>query len=599
MPLETTIVVSPECFPDDPHKIVIGGDFCFQIGGTISQAEEGERSPNDTLVTDNMHPCTSGAYPAFCKTGGPNNTYDAAMYEPDLLDPRQNAYIQMMSSLTQPVPGRNTGWIAWQSPDDPLDRFMIQTVQINSHYVGFIYIPGSATQVAVYDPGANGIELQSPLRIWMNGSQVIFQHRRSFNWTTIYSTGLGSSRYRAQWGTASLDNPMVYPRIFKGAWSAPVACADIIATAPDGGVLTGDGCQRCFSAPLVPDIYRVNFDYPGEDTIECEVQAEELTVYSPDCTTEETFVLVGAQVTIDHNGGPTAELIVSAGVALDAYTWLTPTIPGIYQFKVIAFGNETEWCEVRVENKLEVEGVVEGVFDNVAPGECIEFQINCDDTEAEFICLDYPQNLVGNKFCANGGNEECFGAFTARMIVRACSQEVQFEIRVMPIFPVPAFCGPKPKYFPRPRRKHSTSKQTTKGLCAEYFLHSRNPMLTWKGLEYVGLLYDAEREKCPDGLMIPCGDNPQVPTVGGCPKYLMTAKRLDDFVSFVKDEFGGFAFYCIRSKRMYKNVHFEQISDPTHDNARTGNKRKYDLVYYPCCEDEPNHPGSCSVNPYF
>lgn len=595
----TSMIVKPSCDSDGFIKTFIGNSLCFDISGQIVNPEEPERLPNSTVIFTNM--VRSGN--DFLKSGGIQNAYDSQIQEPLLIDARQNCFVQFFVSSVQPPDGAETGFCGFfglENSSTPFDRFAILTAQRNDHYIAQIYIPGSPNFVVVYDPGANGLELGTQLRIWMNGSQVLFQHKRSGNWVTFYTASLGSGKYKATWGTPNYNFPLKFPTIFKGGSTLPLDCSRVVAVSEDeGGVFSGEGCRRCWQAPLKNGDFPVSFSYPDIDPIECTIRVENLQIYSPDCSDEDVFVIVGETITVNHNGGSSAQLIVSGGIAIDAYTWILPVVPGQYSFKIISNGIETEICYLNVVRRLDVSGVIEGVYDNVAPGEIIEFEANCDD--AVFTSLTHPELLDGNVFRADGGDEDTFGSFESIIKVEGCGQIGYFTIIVMPIYPIPLFCGPKPKMIPIGSPDLDVIRNVTPGKNAEWLINSKIPSITWKGLNYVGLPYilpDDETDPCK--LNLSC-IQPDKPTISGCPRRLMTAKRLDDFVSFVNREFGNFAYLDLRQSppKLYKNVHFEKISDPTSSgNWKTSQRRSYDLIWFPCCDGSDNHSGSCVINDY-
>lgn len=595
----TSMVVNPSCEVDGFIKTFKGNSLCFDISGQIVNPEEPERLPNSTVVLTNM--VRNGNN--FLKSGGLQNTYDANIQEPLLIDPRQNCFVQFYVSNVQPPDGAETGWCGFyglENSSTPFDRFAILTAQRNDHYIAQIYIPGSPNWVAVYDPGANGLELGTELRIWMNGSRVLFQHKRSGNFVTFYTANLGTGKYKATWGTANFNFPLQFPTVFKGGSTLPLDCSRVVAETNEPEIIiSGEGCRRCFEAPNKNGDFPISFSYPDIDPIECTIRVEDLQIYSPDCDDENSFGLIGTYITVNHNGGASAELIVSGGIVIDAYTWLLPVVPGRYSYKVRSNGIETEVCYLNVVRRLDVEGVDEGVFDNVAPGEILEFKANCEG--AVFTSLTHPELLDGNVFRADGGDEDSFGSFESIIKVEGCGQIGYFTVIVMPIYPIPLFCGPKPKTIPIGKPERNVTRNVSTGMNAEWLLHNRIPVITWKGLSYVGLPYilpDKETDPCK--LNLSC-IQPDKPTIAGCSRSLMSAKRLDDFVNFVNEEYGGFAYLDLRESppKLYKNVHFDKISDPTSSGHwKTSQRRSYDLIWFPCCENRENHVGSCVINDY-
>lgn len=591
----TSMSIKPACDTDGFIKTFRGNSLCFDISGQIVIPEESERPPNSTLVLVNMNNGGDGRYH---KSGGVDGQYDARMFEPALIDARQNAFITHVTSLTRPPSGKQTAFMGFFG--EGLDRFSIQTYQVNDHYVATVFIPNSASHVAVYDPGANGLELSSPLRIWMNGNQVLFQHRRSFNWVTFYTASLGTGKYTAHWGTPSYNYPVNYPSIYKSGGTFQLDCLQV-TTETTGGEFSGEGCRRCWQSPNQNGDFPIKFNYPEIDSIECTIRVEDLQIYSPACD-DDTFAIVGTYVTVQHNGGSSARLVVSGGIAIDAYTWLLPVVEGRYSFKVVSGTNDdifTETCFINVVRQLDVEGVDEGVYGNVAPGEIITFIANCED--AVFSSPTHPELLNGNVFKANGGDEDSFGSFKATIKVEGCGQVGYFTIEVMPLFPIPLFCGPKPKTIPVGKPDWNVTRAVTSGQNAEWILHSDTPKITWKGLSYVGLDYIVKNPNDePCKLNISCIETDK-PTISGCSPHLNSAKRLDDFVEFVKEEFGGFAYFDMRSvpPKLYKNVHFDKVSDPSSSHGwKTSQRRSYDLIWFPCCDGSDNHSGSCVINDY-
>lgn len=233
------------------------------------------------------------------------------------------------------------------------------------------------------------------------------------------------------------------------------------------------------------------------------------------------YVLEGVIVDFDTNGGDAGEFNASGGVIISNLRWQAPLGSGVVDF-TYNVGSFTANFRLNVVPKLEVAGVKNGYYPNLAQGD--EIQFSASVAGATYFCPSLPNFVAadGKVVVPYNAEDEFFGSKDVEVIVSGGGQEYKFRVYVEPIFPTPMFCGASPEKWLLKVPDFLPNSLTYDGGSMEVKNRNRFGIFRWE-VNYRNLKIEPQC-LCPDetGFF-------------RCAEKLQTSKRLDAFYLFVTE----------------------------------------------------------------
>jgi hypothetical protein len=273
-----------------------------------------------------------------------------------------------------------------------------------------------------------------------------------------------------------------------------------------------------------------------------------------------TFVVEGETLQFETNGfGGNFE--ATGGTILPNLKWQAGFSTGIVTF-TYTVGNLSANCTLQVVPKLSVDGVIDGIYPDLAQGERAQFVTNCP--EAVFRCLNYPSIITrtGHLIAPTDAFNSVFGEKFCKIQVTGCGQTYNFTVHIQALYPIPRYCGPSPDHWTSPLiPDYLPNTVTMTGGTSQVKNRNKFGVLTWE-IVYQNLLLIA-----PEGCSC---SNPLVHT-DDCLLELETAARLDAFYNLVKYT-NYFTVLDYHTEIVYKYVRLTKYSG-THNLFKTEQTR--------------------------
>lgn len=333
--------------------------------------------------------------------------------------------------------------------------------------------------------------------------------------------------------------------------------------------VAGGGDRYTLTMPSADGVYDFSAIYPGAGAASLSIVVGAITFSAAECGSQQP---AGSRITLNHNGGQTAQIQVSGGVVIPQTSiWILPNNPGIYTAELYLNGVTTgAICTIHVVPLLSIENVNDGFLDGIAPGTAQQLIANLPNTV--FSSPTHPTAVLpSGMFFAAGDENNNFGKADYVVTARNGTQIYEFTIEILPQFP----------RFPAPRKTQPNVpefpliKDNGERGCPDRRTLNLSPVRRWD-LAYEGLLL--RREDNPP-LDSDCADDE---TAGD-----NSSETLDLFWLLVRGGAEPF-WFADEDGALWENTYFEQMTR-THEDWESQD-RAVRLIWEGCCETETDLP---------